>query len=73
MYPLYIDGGGEMRKKLQKEKIYIPVLWPDVFDICSEEELECDMARNIIPLPCDQRYSLDDMNYLIGEIMKCMN
>lgn len=58
MYPLYVDNGAQIRKELQKQKIYIPTLWPAVFGICGETELEYDMAKNILPLPCDQRYSM---------------
>ena len=61
MYPLYIRNGSEIRKKLQAEKIYIPTLWPDVFDICKEDELEYDMAKNILPIPVDQRYDMQVM------------
>ena len=68
MYPLYINNGSEIRAKLQKNKIYIPILWPDVFDICKADELEYDMAKNILPLPIDQRYSVEDMSY----ISKCI-
>lgn len=64
MYPLYLSNGYKIRKELQKRKIYIPTLWPDVFDICSDNELESDMAKNILPLPCDQRYQVDDMNWM---------
>lgn len=69
MYPLYIDNGAEIRKQLQKEKIYIPTLWPAVFDICSENDLEYDLANNILPLPVDQRYNTDDMKYM-SELIK---
>lgn len=72
MYPLYVDNGFEIRKIMQKKKIYIPTLWPNVFNICEEKELEYDMARNILPLPVDQRYNRDDMEYLLMEIMKCI-
>ena len=61
MYPLYIENGTEIRKKLQKEKVYIPTLWPDVFDVCEPFELEYDMAANILPLPCDQRYDEENL------------
>lgn len=30
MYPLYLEDGDRIRKKLLQEKIYIPTLWPDV-------------------------------------------
>ena len=68
MYPLYVENGAEIRKALQKEKIYIPTLWPAVFDLCSENDPEYDMAKNILPLPVDQRYTAGDMEYLIERI-----
>lgn len=68
MYPLYIDNGYEIRKEMQKKGIYIPTLWNDVYDVCGESEVEYDMAKNILPLPCDQRYDLDDMRIIIDVI-----
>lgn len=73
MYPLYIENGLEIRKKLQAKKIYIPTLWPDVFNLCSEYELEYDMAKNILPIPVDQRYGTEDMEYIVEEVMKCID
>lgn len=64
MYPLYIRNGENVRKQLQQKKIYIPTLWPDVFNVCNEKELEYDMAKNILPLPIDQRYRVEDMTYI---------
>ena len=61
MYPLLLKNGAAVRKELQKQKIYIPTLWPDVFDICAEGDPEYDMAANILPLPIDQRYGPTDM------------
>lgn len=72
MYPLYIDYGEEVRKHLQIKKIFVPTLWPAVFNLCGEEELEYDMAKNILPIPIDQRYGVEDMDYLVKEICKCL-
>lgn len=69
MYPLYVANGAELRKKLQEKKIYIPTLWPEVFDCCSETQKEHDMAKNILPLPTDQRYNIEDMLYISNEII----
>ncbi len=69
MYPLYIDNGEEIRRKLQAQKIFVPTLWPSVFNICEKNEVEYDMAMNILPLPVDQRYSIDDMEYMIKKIL----
>lgn len=72
-YPLYVSNGNEIRKKLQKKNIYIATLWPDVFNSCNEDEIEYDMARNILPLPCDQRYDVRIMEYLALEVKKCLD
>lgn len=69
MYPLYIENGAEVRTLLQQHKIYIPTLWPAVFNRCNENELEYDMAKNILPLPIDQRYGNEELNYMIETIV----
>ena len=73
MYPLYVDNGKQIRKVLQSKKIYIPTLWPDVFNVCSENDLEYKFSENILPIPVDQRYGEEDMDYLVQEVMKCLN
>lgn len=72
MYPLYIENGAVIRKQLQAKKIFIPTLWPAVFNLCEENELEYDMAKNILPIPVDQRYGIEDMEYITREIMSCV-
>ena len=71
MYPLLLKNGAAVRKELQKQKIYIPTLWPDVFDVCAPDAPEYDMAANILPLPIDQRYTADDMAYLADAVAQC--
>ncbi|MBQ6118102.1 MAG: hypothetical protein IJK98_02620 [Clostridia bacterium] len=68
MYPLLLPDGAAVRKELQKEKIYIPTLWPSVFEFCTPDAPEYDMAQNILPLPVDQRYTADEMSYMVGAI-----
>lgn len=70
-YPLLIKNGNAVRKALQQKKIYIPTLWPDVLQNCKESDLEYHMAMNILPLPIDQRYSIQDMKYIIAELRNC--
>ncbi len=73
MYPLYVSNGRNIRKQLQKKCIYIPILWHDVFDVCDRTETEYDMAENILPLPCDQRYTLDNMRHIRMEVYRCIS
>jgi len=72
-YPFYLENGIEIRKALAQKKIYIPILWPNVLVDTPEDWIEHDYAANILPLPCDQRYSIDDMKYLVEELRKCIN
>ena len=67
-YPLYLENGYEIRKELINKKIYVPLLWPSVFLNCKENDLEWDMAKNILPIPIDQRYNLADMQYIVDTI-----
>ena len=67
-YPLYLENGSKIRKKLQEKKIYIPTLWPDVFELCNETMLEYHYAKNILPIPVDQRYGIEDIKYLLSQL-----
>lgn len=71
-YPFYIENGVDIRKILAKKKIYIPTLWPNVLLDTDENDIENKYTKNILPLPCDQRYKTDDMNYLIDQLIKSL-
>lgn len=64
MYPLLIDDCMKIRKQLQQMKIYIPTLWPNVLKECEPDTLEYKFAADILPLPIDQRYGIEDMEYI---------
>lgn len=71
-YPFLVQDGDKIRKELLKHKIYIPLLWPNVLQHCDTSSLEYHYALNILPLPCDQRYGVDDMNYLVELITRIL-
>jgi len=70
-YPLMVPHGDEIRKKLITRKIYIPTLWPNVLEDAPKGSWEGELARNILPLPVDQRYDAQDMAWLMEEIDHC--
>ncbi len=63
-YPFYSRNGSRARKILAESLIYVPVLWPNVLEDNSENSREYDLASNILPLPCDQRYGKEDMEHI---------
>lgn len=68
VYPFMMKTNRKLRKELIDNKVFVARYWPNV-----EEregfEMESDMAINVIPIPCDQRYDRNDMNR-IKEIIK---
>lgn len=69
-YPFYVKNGIEIRKIMSQNKIYIPTLWPNVLNNVSKDNIEYEYVVNILPLPCDQRYGLEDMKYIVDCIHK---
>lgn len=65
-YPFYFENGTELKQHLIRKKIYVPTLWPNVLE--REGTLEKEYAENILPLPVDQRYGRDEMEYMVREI-----
>lgn len=61
MYPLLTKNGYKLKEYLISKKIYVPTLWPNVLEDYKENSFEYNFVNNIVLLPIDQRYSLDDM------------
>lgn len=68
VYPLLIKNGSNIRKKLIEKKIFISTLWPNVVRSCGEDSDAFYLASNLLPIPCDQRYDIDDMSYIVEAI-----
>lgn len=69
-YPFYCENGLSLRKELSKKKIFIPILWPNVLNSCSMGTVEYQIASNILPIPCDQRYGINEMKFIINSLEK---
>ncbi len=68
-YPFYVKNGIDARKELAKKNIYIPTIWPNVLINTQKGDIGHDYAANILPLPCDQRYTVEDAKYVVHELM----
>ena len=68
-----MEHGAEIRKRLQENKIFIPTLWPDVLENCDKTSLEYRYAKNILPIPIDQRYGMEEMEFIVDEIWMYIN
>ncbi len=70
MYPLLLENGCALRKPLQMRKLYIPMLWDHAAEAPGYAG---HFANDILPLPVDQRYTEDDMAYMVGILRELMN
>lgn len=69
VYPYYtIDE--TLKQHLVENKIFCATYWPNVFEWCKKDDLEYKLANNIISIPIDQRYGIEDMNRIIRIIEK---
>ena len=72
-YPLMLPEGQKIRKKLIEQKIFVPMLWPNVPEQQPADSEACRLAVQILPLPCDQRYGAEEMAFIIKAVRDCLN
>lgn len=67
VYPYW--GTSELRTLLIENRIYTAKYWPNVVNWCRKDSLEVKLAEELILLPIDQRYELNDMEYIIKIVL----
>ncbi len=67
VYPFWTDNQ-ELRKRLIAQKIYVATYWPNVLEWCKEGDLEYEFAQRLLAIPIDQRYTVEDMEYIAAAI-----
>lgn len=67
-YPFLVEDAILLRNKLINHNIYIPFLWPNVKTTNGANDIESNLSKNILPIPCDQRYNMSDMDIIINII-----
>lgn len=68
VYPFVTSNDHNLRKELIDKKVFVAKYWPNVRQVTGYE-VEYDMATKIVPLPCDHRYGVVEMNRIIGIIL----
>lgn len=63
-YP-FVSGIPDLRDSLIDAGIALPLYWPEVIAATEAHETENRLARALLPLPLDQRYTAADMQRLL--------
>jgi hypothetical protein len=66
-YP-YLSDVPTLRDALTAARIFVPMLWPNVLRWTCAGELEFHLAKELLLLPIDQRYSAADMRRIVNVI-----
>lgn len=72
VYPYLTDLRG-LREFLIQNKVFVALYWPNVMEWAAEDATDYQLAKNLLPLPIDQRYDKKDMNRIITIIQECQN
>lgn len=68
-FPVFAENRDYVRQKLIKRRIYPPVHWELPLEIDKNEfGVSWEVSRHILTIPIDQRYGIDDMEYVIRQI-----
>ena len=69
-FPILTQWQSEVQTALARQGIYCPVIWPvpeEALGICPVAE---DTAHRILGVPCDHRYTPEDMRYIGKSIIR---
>lgn len=68
VYPYWSDNGSLLKKRLIEQGVFVATYWPNVLEWTKKGALEYEMANNIVCIPIDQRYGLEEMEYICSKI-----
>ena len=69
VYPYLVPVEG-LREKLIENKYFVARYWPNVLEWTKPDDIDYLMAFQMQPLPIDQRYGEEEMEFLINKIQK---
>lgn len=59
-----MTGIPDLRDALVEAGVALPLFWPEVIETTTPADTENRLARTLLPLPLDQRYTAPDMKRL---------
>lgn len=68
VYPFMMKNDRYLRNELISNKVFVARYWPNV-EGREGFGMEYDLVMNVIPIPCDQRYDIEEM-YRIVQLIK---
>lgn len=71
--PILIDNRDLIQRNLAAKGIFTTLIWP----LSDEQKEHCEVAKytehHMLGIPCDQRYSAEDVRFIGQEVVKAIN
>lgn len=71
-FPILVENRDEVQKKLAKQGVYAPVLWPIADEARAVCTVSAKMADMMLSLPIDQRYNYDDIEDIASIVLNIL-
>lgn len=68
VYPYWTSKGAELRRTLQRQRIYTATYWPNVLQ-WNSPVIEQSLVHDMLPLPIDQRYTKEELDNLLHHVI----
>lgn len=71
VYPYYTNDS-KLRKRLIANQVFVATYWSNVLEWCSEDTIEYNLTNNVLPIPIDQRYGQEEIQFIV-KLLKSYN
>lgn len=72
MYPYLVRDAEGVRQRMAAEGVFVPTLWPNVLREREPGTVAYRYAKDILPLPIDQRYGAKEMDRVLEVLDRCL-
>jgi len=67
-YPLLVENGKEIKKKLIENKVFVPTYWPGLDEVTLPDSFERRLIDDLVCLPIDQNLNSSDLMFELNEV-----
>jgi len=72
-FPIRLENRDSIRQALFKKNIYPPVHWDIKGSVPEDFSESHKLSQKIMTLPCDQRYTVEDMNFMADTLLEILS
>ena len=71
-FPVYLENRIDIQRAMAQHGVYCPVIWPEPEAVRGGCEVSRYVTEHMLALPCDQRYTLEDMDFIADTLIEAL-